>query len=83
QLLLNNRNGTFRNATDRIPQNWPTSSTFGGAGMRVVLPGDFNNDCRLDFLVVGQGLAPTRLYLNAGDARFIDATDYIDLGSGV
>lgn len=71
QLLLNNGDGTFRDATDLIPQTWPVGQ---GAWVAFIRVADFNGDGWMDFLTWGS-VAEPRLYLNTGHARFIDATE--------
>jgi hypothetical protein len=80
QLLMNNENGSFHDASHQIPQSWPSASSNDGSWVRWTLPGDFNNDGWLDFLAVGQGLSPTRLYYNTGNAHFLDVTAYANFG---
>jgi hypothetical protein len=74
QLLLNNGNGTFREASDRIPQSFPT-----GPNNWIIwaFPADFNNDGKMDFVTSSFGSLRLSLYLNAGQARFIDKSDLI------
>ena len=65
QLLINNRDGTFRDATQNIPQNWP-KPTAEHIWITRIESGDFNNDGLIDFVVNVNGRRP-KLFLNAGD----------------
>ena len=49
QLLINNKNGTFSDSTQNIPQNWPT--TLSNIWIKMVKTADFNNDGWMDFLI--------------------------------
>ncbi|ACL03540.1 FG-GAP repeat protein [Desulfatibacillum aliphaticivorans] len=80
-LLLNNQDGTFRDASDGLPQDWPTSPNYGDCWVRWTLPADFNSDGWLDFLAVGQNSCPTKMYLNKGGAEFRDASNLVPLGT--
>lgn len=83
QLLINNGNGTFRDATDQIAENLPSATQVrGNYFAKRVITADFNNDGRIDFLVRSVGLA-TRLYLNTGDANFINADEVLPVGTPV
>jgi uncharacterized protein (TIGR03437 family) len=82
QLLLNNGDGTFRDASSQLPQNWPN-----GSWIEWVVPGDFNGDGWIDFVTVS-GTSP-RLFINEGHGQFTDATaalpaggDYIQVLAG-
>jgi hypothetical protein len=76
QLLLNNGNGTFRDASANIPQQWPTSASFGNSWIRWTLPIDLNSDGWIDFVSVGQNECPSAVYLNTGGGTFRQYTDY-------
>ena len=72
QLLLNNGDGTFRDASDRIPLIWAPGTQIGS-----VIPIDFNQDGWMDFITFGSaGLtpAPHHLFLNTGQGHFVDAS---------
>jgi hypothetical protein len=69
QLLLNRGDGTFAEATDRLPP--PPSDPDHWVVWHK--PADVNGDGWTDLLVVVAGEG-ARLYLNAGDGRFEDAT---------
>jgi hypothetical protein len=75
QLLINNKNGTFTDATANIPQVWGTSNTW----IKSVDIGDFNNDSKVDFICSTYGNTTPKLYLNTGNANFIDVSDIISL----
>ena len=70
QFLLNNGDGTFYDATERIPQE----ASYGVFGINVA---DINNDGWLDF-VVGSD-AEFKIYVNTGDANFIDASEILPI----
>jgi hypothetical protein len=70
QLLLNNHNGTFRDATDLLPQD-QLQAVF-----RIELA-DLNGDEKLDILVADD--RQFKLYINAGEAGFIDATHILTI----
>ena len=76
QLLLNNGNGTFRDASTNIAQQWPTSATYGNSWIRWTLPVDVNSDGWIDFVSVGQNECPSAVYLNTGGGMFRPYTDY-------
>ncbi|HYM11482.1 MAG TPA: FG-GAP-like repeat-containing protein, partial [Bryobacterales bacterium] len=72
QLLLNNGDGTFRDASDRIPLMWAPGTQIGRA-----IPIDFNHDGWMDivtFGAAGQVPAAHHLFLNTGQGHFIDAS---------
>ncbi|HQU92162.1 MAG TPA: FG-GAP-like repeat-containing protein, partial [Pyrinomonadaceae bacterium] len=73
QLLLNNGNGTFRDSSASIPQPFAD----GENGWTIwTFSADFNSDGRLD-VVTSSYTSESHLYLNAGGARFVDATDIL------
>jgi hypothetical protein len=74
QLLVNNKNGTFSDSSQNIPQNWPTSNTW----IKWIETADFNNDGWIDFLVSTHVGTP-KLYLNTGATKFIDATPALSM----
>ncbi len=80
QILLNNGNGTFREATNNIPQNWLFGYAFSFSEfpvpgyIRKVFPTDLNNDGLIDFVASTVDGAGLRVYLNTGQARFSDVT---------
>jgi len=83
QILLNNRDGTFRDATELILQPaWPRYGSLYSDGVvwvGQVYPADFNGDGFLDLLVQG-GNQPSRLFLNTGPAgggRLVEVTDLL------
>jgi uncharacterized protein (TIGR03437 family) len=85
QILLNNRDGTFRDATDSILQPaWPRNgSLYSDPGNVVyadpVFPADFNGDGFIDLLVQGVN-QPARLFLNTGPAgggRLVEVTELL------
>ena len=77
QLLLNNQNGTFRDATANIPQNWPSSNTW----IKWIEVGDFNSDGLLDIVCASHFSPNPKLYFNRGNAIFEDASGRITLPS--
>ncbi len=85
QILLNNRDGTFRDATELLVQGaWGRSS---GGNLRYVdpsYPADFNGDGFLDLLVHGAG-QPSRLFLNTGSlggGRLVDVSELLPDAAG-
>src|SRR5262249_15818022 len=79
QILLNNHDGTFRDATELIQQPaWQRHGTlFSDLPVYVdpVFPVDFNGDGFIDLLVQGVN-QPSRLFLNSGPAgggRLVEA----------
>ncbi|MBI4562695.1 MAG: VCBS repeat-containing protein, partial [Candidatus Rokubacteria bacterium] len=77
QLLLNNGDGTFRDATDSIPpQIWPLSSITGEVWIKWITPADLNGDGWVDFVTSTVNADP-RLYLNMGRAQFQDASEIL------
>lgn len=75
QLLLNNQNGTFTDATTNIPQNWPTSNTW----IKWVEVGDFNSDGFTDIVCTSHFGSSPKLYFNNGNAVFQDASARLTL----
>ena len=71
QLLLNNGDGTFRDASDHLPQKWPVPSW-----VIYSFAADFNNDGWMDFVTTSNQGRP-RLYLNTGQAQFVDASELL------
>jgi hypothetical protein len=78
QLLINNKNGTFTDATSNIPQSWGSSNTW----INWIETGDFNNDGQIDFVCSVFGSSQPKLYFNIGNANFIDASDIITIPTG-
>jgi uncharacterized protein (TIGR03437 family) len=85
QLLLNNHDGTFRDATEQILQ--PASQRGSGTDLKYLDPvfaADFNGDGYLDVLVHGSG-QPSHLFLNtgpAGGSRLVDVSELLPDSSG-
>jgi hypothetical protein len=75
QLLLNNQNGTFTDATANIPQNWPTTNTW----VKWIEVGDFNGDGFTDIVTTAHFGTSPRLYFNNGNAVFTDVSDRLNL----
>jgi hypothetical protein len=75
QLLLNNQNGSFTDATANIPQNWPTTNTW----VKWVEVGDFNNDGFIDIVFTSHFGTSPKLYFNNGNAVFVDASNRLTL----
>lgn len=75
QLLLNNQNGTFTDATANIPQNWPTTNTW----VKWLEVGDFNGDGFTDIVTTAHFGTSPKLYFNNGNAVFTDASDRLNL----
>jgi uncharacterized protein (TIGR03437 family) len=83
QLLLNNRDGTFRDASSQIPQNWPVVPASGGqlngSWIQWVVPCDINGDGWIDFVTSGSNMSP-HLFINEGNGQFIDVTATLPAG---
>jgi hypothetical protein len=75
QLLLNNQNGTFTDATANIPQNWPSSNTW----IKWIEVGDFNSDGFIDIVCSLHFGSVPKLYFNNGNGIFEDASNRISL----
>jgi len=79
QLLLNNHDGTFRDATDQIIQPaWPHCTSSELLSQNRLYFGDFNGDGFLDLLVEPYG--PPHLFLNTGPAggnRLVEVTELL------
>lgn len=75
QLLLNNQNGTFTDATANIPQNWPATNTW----VKWLEVGDFNGDGFTDIVTTAHFGTSPKLYFNNGNAVFTDASDRLNL----
>jgi len=73
QLLLNNQDGTFRDASERIMENLVDIHPMVWRN-RVV---DINGDGWLDLVVNLGGQQPSRLYINTGEAVFVHASQVI------
>ncbi len=83
QILLNNRDGSFRDATELIVQPaWERGGFLGSGGNLTYVdpsfPADWNGDGFLDLLVQGAS-QPSRLFLNTGPARGGRLVDVSDL----
>lgn len=82
QLLLNNRDGTFRDASSQIPQNWPVVPASGGllngSWIPWVVPCDINGDGWIDFFTSGSSLIP-HLFINQGNGKFTDASETLPI----
>jgi uncharacterized protein (TIGR03437 family) len=83
QILLNNHDGTFRDAAERILQPaWPRTGTLFSESLVWLdrtYAADFNGDGFIDVLVQG-GNQPSRLFLNTGPAagsRLVEVTDLL------
>jgi uncharacterized protein (TIGR03437 family) len=83
QILLNNRDGTFRDATELILQPaWERHGNLFSDGpvyVDPVYPADFNGDGLIDLLVQGID-QPSRLFLNTGTAgggRLVEVTELL------
>jgi uncharacterized protein (TIGR03437 family) len=85
QILLNNHDGTFRDATDLILQPaWQRNGSLysdpgGVVYVDPVFPADFNGDGFIDLLVEGVN-QPARLFLNTGPAgggRLVEVTELL------
>ncbi|MEE9189186.1 MAG: FG-GAP-like repeat-containing protein, partial [Candidatus Neomarinimicrobiota bacterium] len=70
QLLLNRGDGSFYDASERVPQQ------ILPGGNKWIFPADFNGDGWEDFVTMGGDF---RIYINRGEAHFIDATDMIPI----
>lgn len=78
QLLINNQNGTFTDATANIPQNWGTGNN---KWIKWIETGDFNSDGFIDIVCsLHFGIGP-KLYFNNGNGIFQDASGRITLPS--
>ncbi|TVZ60181.1 putative secreted protein (Por secretion system target) [Flavobacteriaceae bacterium MAR_2010_105] len=75
QLLLNNQDGTFTDATSNIPQSWGTSNTW----IKWIEAGDFNSDGKIDIVGATHFGGSPKLYYNSGNAHFVDASDRLSL----
>jgi hypothetical protein len=77
RLLLNNHDGTFREAPDAIPtiNNIGNSAYYWVTEFRIA---DFNGDGHLDILLNANGPLPI-LLLNRGDGHFVNASDIIPI----
>ena len=82
QLLLNNGDGTFREATEGVPQEWPRPIGAEQVWVKWVMPMDANGDGRMDFVTTGEHL-PAHLYLNVGNARFVDASEILPVSGNL
>jgi uncharacterized protein (TIGR03437 family) len=83
QILLNNHDGTFRDATNLLLQPaWPRYGSLYSQGVVYADPvyaADFNHDGFIDLLVQGVN-QPTRLFLNTGPAgggRLVEVTELL------
>lgn len=86
QILINNRDGSFRDATELIVQPaWQRGGSIRSGDPVIYVdpsfPADWNGDGFLDLLVHGVG-QPSRLFLNTGPARGSRLVDVSDLLPG-
>lgn len=78
QLMLNNGDGTFRDASNRLPAPW-IPSAVGAYWLKFVQPVDINGDGYMDLLVRGNWGSST-LLLNTGQGQFVDVKDLLPTG---
>ncbi len=78
QLLLNNQDGTFSDATSNIDQEWEFNPGNDSGWIAWVETADFNNDGWQDFTVRTCGVSQ-KIFFNMGDAEFVDAMEKIQL----
>jgi len=79
QLLLNNRNGTFRDLSINLAQDWCVSGNY----VYLLSTPDLNGDGLPDILLGGWGQSfRTRIFLNRGNAHFLDVTPLLDAPAG-
>ncbi len=76
QLLINNQNGTFTDATANIPQNWGTGNN---KWIKWIETGDFNSDGFIDIVFSLHFESAPKLYFNNGNGIFQDASNIISL----
>lgn len=70
QLLLSNHDGTFRDASDQLPETID-GQCVGGHTLDRILPGDYDSDGDVDFIAVNtECFGGNALYVNAGSANF-------------
>lgn len=82
QLLLNNRDGTFRDATHRIPQAWKRVHADRGEGwLTFTTPTDLNEDGYPDLVTNGFNVE-SRIFVNIDGEYFVDATEFVPELSG-
>lgn len=86
QILLNNQDGTFRDATDAILQPaWPRYGSVNSiVYLSQVSAGDFNGDGFVDLLVQGVN-QPSHLFMNTGPSgggRLVDMTGLLPSAAG-
>ena len=86
QILLNNHDGTFRDATDRILQpDWPRYGSVNSiVYLGKVFAADFNGDGFMDLLAQGVN-QPSHLFLNTGPAggwRLVEMTEILPTAAG-
>lgn len=75
QLLINNQDGTFRDASSQIPHNYV--GTVGGPHSIVAC--DINQDGLLDLFEIETAVAGFRIFLNKGNAEFTEIHDALGL----
>jgi hypothetical protein len=83
ELLLNNHDGTFRDASDRIPQNWrvgmpDTSGQCCVSWIEWMSPVDLNGDGWPDLIVAGQ--AGMQVFLNDHGKQFVNVSAILPIG---
>jgi hypothetical protein len=79
QLLLNNQDGTFRDASSNIPQSWPAPPSGNNwfPFLRVV---DLDGDGSPDFVCTHQ-YGPPQIFLNDGTGTFTSANELFPSGT--
>lgn len=78
QLLLNNGDGTFRDASTQIPQIVRPANPSVPPWIGRVIPCDINGDGWTDFLTTqGASSMPAGLYINQGNGVFTDASQFL------
>ena len=78
QLLLNNHDGTFRDASTNIVQSWPAPANNNW--IPFVRPVDLDSDGDLDF-VCNLNFGASYIFLNDGTGKFTNANQLIPSGT--
>ena len=72
QVLVNNRNGSFSDSSQNLPQQWPSSNTW----IKWIESADLNQDGWKD-LVITPHYGQAKIYFNRGNTKFSENTSII------
>ena len=79
QLLVNNGDGSYRDASDQVPQTFLSQTAGSGdRWVKWVNPIDWNADGKIGFVTSGVGIG-SHAYLNIGGGHFRDVSEILPM----